>query len=216
MLRQTVLLALERELKAGTWKVGEKLPSEAELCRRFSVSRSTIRSAIGGLESQGLVESRQGSGTIVRSTSPTPLLLPQGQDVLQVLEFRMVIEKGVAALAAVRISDQELQELADLYEELVASATDQKKFSSLDFRFHAFLAEVTKNRYLVEIYRSMERSLEGAMDRIIAIMGTSGGIHDHKEILEALRRHDPLKAEQLMARHLEDTIDTVRRYESHL
>ena len=64
-LYSQIVSIVKRNLSAGTLTAGELLPSEAELCRAFDVSRSTVRQAIGILESEGLVVRRQGRGTFV-------------------------------------------------------------------------------------------------------------------------------------------------------
>lgn len=56
---------VKRNITAGTLSPGELIPSEAELCRTFNVSRSTVRQAIGALEAEGLVVRKQGRGTFV-------------------------------------------------------------------------------------------------------------------------------------------------------
>ena len=56
---------IKRNISAGTLATGALLPSEAELCRSFDVSRSTVRQAIGALETEGLVIRKQGRGTFV-------------------------------------------------------------------------------------------------------------------------------------------------------
>ena len=56
---------IKRNISAGTLPPGALLPSEAELCRTFDVSRSTVRQAIGALEAEGLVVRKQGRGTFV-------------------------------------------------------------------------------------------------------------------------------------------------------
>jgi len=56
---------VSRNISSGTLAVGALLPSEAELCRHFGISRSTVRQAIGELEAEGLVVRKQGRGTFV-------------------------------------------------------------------------------------------------------------------------------------------------------
>lgn len=56
---------VKRNISAGTLAPGDLLPSEAELCKTFDISRSTVRQAIGALESEGLVVRKQGRGTFV-------------------------------------------------------------------------------------------------------------------------------------------------------
>ena len=56
---------VKRNISAGTLSTGDLLPSESELCKCFDLSRSTVRQAIGALESEGLVVRKQGRGTFV-------------------------------------------------------------------------------------------------------------------------------------------------------
>lgn len=66
-LHQVVVKTLQSEIVRGLYPVGTLLPSEAALVQRFGVSRQTVRSAIRTLREMGLVNSRQGLGTLVRS-----------------------------------------------------------------------------------------------------------------------------------------------------
>ena len=70
--------ALQREIQAGRWKAGERLPSEAALVERFGASRITVGRAVRDLQRAGLVERRVGSGTYVRSPQPAGLALSFG------------------------------------------------------------------------------------------------------------------------------------------
>jgi DNA-binding LacI/PurR family transcriptional regulator len=71
---QQVYRALHREIQAGHWKGGDRLPSEAELVRRFGASRITVGRAVRDLQQAGLVERRAGSGTYVKEQPVTPAL----------------------------------------------------------------------------------------------------------------------------------------------
>ena len=66
---QQVHRALRREIQAGQWKPGDRLPSEAELVQRFGASRITVGRAVRDLQREGLVERRAGSGTFVTRTA---------------------------------------------------------------------------------------------------------------------------------------------------
>lgn len=68
-LSSTIADTLKDEIKAGTYPAGSKLPSENALCEQFSVSRSTIRSAIRELDAIGIITTRRGSGSYVNSTT---------------------------------------------------------------------------------------------------------------------------------------------------
>ena len=65
-LHRSIYEQLLREIEDGTWKLGERLPSEAVLCERFMASRITVAKAIGQLQREGRVRRRAGSGTFVQ------------------------------------------------------------------------------------------------------------------------------------------------------
>ena len=70
-----IVEALERKIAADRYAVGEKLPSEHDLCAEFGVSRFTVRQAIGQLRAAGLVSPRQGAGTVVASRHAAPIFV---------------------------------------------------------------------------------------------------------------------------------------------
>jgi GntR family transcriptional regulator len=65
-----VAQALEKSVGDGVWAPGERLASEAEICRHFGVSRTTVRQALARLEQEGMVERRKGFGTFVAAGGP--------------------------------------------------------------------------------------------------------------------------------------------------
>jgi DNA-binding GntR family transcriptional regulator len=101
---------LSEQIEAGRYKVGQALPTEAELQQRFDVSRHTVREALRDLKSRGLVLARPGIGTLVRSKAPQSRLM-QGIGTLKeliqfveatrmkVLKRRVVIADGPLAAA---------------------------------------------------------------------------------------------------------------------
>lgn len=68
-LVEQVASQIEELIEAGYWSVGDRIPSEMELIEKFDVSRNTLREAIRALVHAGLLETKQGSGTIVRSAN---------------------------------------------------------------------------------------------------------------------------------------------------
>src|SRR3984893_15927164 len=100
---------------------GDKLPSERELAEMLRVSRSSIRDAIRGLELMGLVEPRQGAGTIVREISAESLVNPFGNAlkrrealVGELLDFRKMLETPLAPRAATHASADEVSEMEEI------------------------------------------------------------------------------------------------------
>src|SRR5215213_4504500 len=86
-LYQIVIDALRQEILSGVRAVGEKLPTEDALCRRFGVSRHTIREALRQLREEGLVASRQGAGTVVVRRATPPLYISSISSVEELLQY---------------------------------------------------------------------------------------------------------------------------------
>ena len=109
-LTDRVCEALVQLISGEDFPPGSRLPSEMKMAGRFGVSRTVIREAVSRLKSEGLVESRQGSGVFVREGNMDapfrldPNILDSIQSVLQVVELRMVLEGEIAAIAASRCS----------------------------------------------------------------------------------------------------------------
>src|ERR671926_1168235 len=110
-------------IREGRWEPGDQIPPERELAERFRVSRTSVREALRALEMQGIIESRQGGGTFVRSADTEALVPPlaaailRGQrELAEVLEVRELIEPAIAALAAARATPEHTAELESLLE----------------------------------------------------------------------------------------------------
>ena len=116
---------MEQLIEQGQWKVGEKLPPEMELMDKFGVSRNTLREAIRALVHAGLLETKQGSGTLVRSTSVLGAALKRHvkkSTMMETLEVRFALEKQAAKMAAERRTEGDLAKLeASVSETKVAS-----------------------------------------------------------------------------------------------
>ena len=96
-------------IREGRWAPGDQIPPERELAERFRVSRTSVREALRALEMQGIIDSRQGGGTFVRTADTEALVPPLAAAILrgrrelaEVLEVRELIEPGIARLAAER------------------------------------------------------------------------------------------------------------------
>ena len=122
--RDKVYEAVARQLETlilEKLKPGDKLPPERELAEMFAVSRSSIRDAIRSLELSGLVEPRQGVGTVVCEVTADSLLNPlvnalkrRQELVSELLEVRKMIEPPLAARAATHASEDEIKEMEDI------------------------------------------------------------------------------------------------------
>lgn len=222
-LRSQVYMQLKNQLMAGVWKAGEKLPSENELCESLGVSRVTVRAAIQQLEILGLVETRHGGGNFVKDFSTIdamdalhPLIqINENQDIITVLEYRKIIEKGTIGLIAPKITRSDIDRLEETYQLMVSlSGTDQpQKQAEADHLFHYQLAQITNNPIITKVYELINVILSAAMVEIVRLLGTEMGLRYHRQLIDALKSGDKVLCEAMMEAHIEETIQKIRNTE---
>ncbi|MDR2788880.1 MAG: FadR family transcriptional regulator [Candidatus Accumulibacter sp.] len=219
-LRSQVYMQLKNQLMKGVWKAGEKLPSESELCALLGVSRVTVRAAIQQLEILGLIETRHGGGSFVREFSSVntvealhPLIQINGnRDIITVLEYRKIIEKGTIGLIAPKITKNDIDKLEENYRLTVSlSRTDQtQKQAEADHLFHHQLARITDNPIITKVYEVINIILSSAMIEIVRLLGTEMALRYHRQLIDALKTGDKALCEATMEAHIEETIQKIR------
>lgn len=120
----TLARLLTEEIEAGRYKVGEKIPTEAELQQRFDVSRHTVREALRDLKAQGLLLARAGVGTVVRSRAPRSRLMQGVGTLKELIQFveatRMKVLKRRVVIADEALAEElGVREGQELHEALV-------------------------------------------------------------------------------------------------
>jgi GntR family transcriptional repressor for pyruvate dehydrogenase complex len=212
---QEVARQLQRHITEAL-QPGELLPSERELARMLSVSRSSVRDAIRTLELMGLLEPRQGIGTVVCSPPATPVdpladaLLEKRKKVADLLDVRKMIEPLLARRAALQISSDEIanDEIANMEDILLrqeAKVRDGELGIEEDSQFHYAIAVASDNAAILKVVdvlmdllrETRERSLQGEGRQQKSLAG-------HRRILSALKRGDAAAAEAAMRRHLQE------------
>ena len=137
---------------------GDKLPSERELAEMLRVSRSSIRDAIRSLELMGMVEPRQGAGTIVRELSSESMLNPianalkrKGELIAELLDFRQMLEPQLAARAATRVSDEEVSEMEEILDRQEKRLRTGESTVGEDSEFHYAIALASGNSVVLKV-----------------------------------------------------------------
>jgi GntR family transcriptional repressor for pyruvate dehydrogenase complex len=213
-------MQLKNQLMEGVWKAGEKLPSENELCASLGVSRVTVRAAIQQLEILGLVETRHGGGNFARKFSSAnamnelhPLIrISENQDIITVLEYRKIIEKGTIGLIAPRITADDIARLEENYQ-LTVSLSDTgecQKQAETDHLFHYQLARITGNPIIIKVYEIINVILANAMVEIVRLLGTEMALRYHRQLIDALKTGDKVLCESTMEAHIEETIKKIQ------
>lgn len=191
---------------------GDKLPSERELAELLGVSRSSIRDAIRSLELVGLVEPRQGAGTVVREITSEVLVTPlasilahKRQLVGELLEFRKILEPALAARAAMHASPENLVAMDDILRRQAEKLSHGELAIEEDSEFHYTIATASGNSVVLRVLDILMDLLREMRARSLQRKGRpEKSIAGHRRILAAIRRHDPDAAEAAMRQHLKD------------
>ncbi|MCI3131079.1 FadR family transcriptional regulator [Phenylobacterium aquaticum] len=215
-LYERVARDLSRQIAEGEYAVGRRLPSERDLAQAYAVSRPTIREAIIALELDGLVEVRLGSGVYVTAR------LPRGgqageMDVgpFELLEARRAIEGEACAIAALLITDEQLDELQGLVDEMQAENNrDILMSEDADRRFHMLIATATRNSAMINAVETLwDARARSPQTQLLSAKAHAAGviprIDEHAVVLEALRRRSPEAARRAMRDHLTRVLDSL-------
>ena len=198
---------------------GERLPSERELCELLGVSRTALREGVRSLVAKGLLEVRQGGGTVVRtpdiqlaSEMMTILLRVSGVAVFdRIHEVRRLLEVEIAGLAARRRTDDQLEWLRSLAAATVASA-DHEAWAAADVEFHAALAVATENPLYPVLLASMADMLMELRRTVATLPNTPERAHrHHTAIVDAVAARDRAAARRAMSDHMNEAESTFQR-----
>ena len=196
---------------------GDKLPSERELAEMLQVSRSSIRDAIRSLELTGLVEPRQGAGTIVRELSAESLVNPfanalkrRQELVSELLDFRKMLEPPLAARAATHASPDEISEMEEILQRQEATLSHGEASIAEDAEFHYSIALASGNSVVLKVLDILMDLLRETRERSLQLQGRpQRSLAGHRRILAAIKRHDAEAAKDAMRRHIEDVEEIV-------
>ena len=198
-------------------KPGDKLPSERELALSCKVSRSSIRDAMRRLELMGLVEPRQGAGTIVRQLSPdalvnplTAILLRQRKHLAELLDVRRMIEPPIAARAAQHITPEQLAHLEEILRRHSQKLSLNEPAIEEDSEFHYIIATAANNSMLLQVIDVLMDLLRESRERNMQVEGRpQKSFEGHKRIFTALCQGDAKATEAAMRRHLDEVTELV-------
>lgn len=206
---------IEALILDGKIEVGSKLPTEAELCETFCVSRTVVREAVAKLKSLGLVETKRGVGTTVVRNAPADRPFHHNidptavEDILNILELRIIVEESAAGLAALRRDDTDIANLERIHTAFRKACSEQKLARSEDYEFHLAIAVATKNPLVRGFYEQFNKNIIPRAKLINTNIDQSESEKylervetEHRAILDAIVAGDADAARQAMHRHL--------------
>jgi GntR family transcriptional repressor for pyruvate dehydrogenase complex len=210
-LYEGIAKQIERFVSEDVLKPGDKLPSERELAEMFQVSRSSVRDGIRTLELAGLVEARQGEGTIVCDLSPDSVVSPlanvlvrKRQLVAELLDVRKMLEPPLAARAANNASPEEIAYLEDILRRQGQKVRRGELAIEEDSEFHYNIARAANNSVIMKVLDILMDLLRKTRERSLQVRGRPRqSFATHRRILSAIKRRDARAAEVAMRQHLQ-------------
>lgn len=223
LLADVVYDSIRRAIANGEYAEDERLPGENAMAAQFDVSRPVIRAALKRLREEGLVNSRQGSGSYISSAVvPKPLAfqpLETIADLQRCYEFRLTIEPAAAALAAGRRSEADLAEIEKLLQ-MMRDATERRSHrEDADFGFHLAITAAANNQYFETSMRALKEHIAVGMKfHGLSLQTVRGGLDhvldEHAHIFQAIRKGEAEVARVAMAAHVGGSRD--RLFEGRL
>ncbi|MFN2198201.1 MAG: FadR/GntR family transcriptional regulator [Anaerolineales bacterium] len=210
-LYEQIVAQIEARILSGELQSGDKLPSERELAEQFGVSRTAIREAMKALTQSGLVEILPGRGTFVTDSTSSAvrhsldILVRVGNEtgITDLLEVREILEPEIAALAALRAEQEDIQSMEEAVHAMDQAIDDPGSFIEADLDFHLALAHGSKNALIPVLIDSLVDLLRKHRIRAASV---DGGMQrsqpHHKIILEAVKNKDADAARAAMQAHL--------------
>lgn len=211
-----VLDQIKEHIISGEWAPGTKIPGELELTGLFGVSRVSIREAINRLVGMGILSIRRGEGTFVSEILPRdymnallPFLMIDNASLMEMLEFRAMVEIESARLAARRATAEDVSRMKGILEHMEKCKGDYKKFAAEDLNFHTALALATHNSVVIKVNAIVHDMLRSAMEEVVSQTGFDDGLYYHGKILEAVVGREESAAVEHMKEHIQVTIRKV-------
>ncbi|OCX58210.1 GntR family transcriptional regulator [Thioclava sp. SK-1] len=205
---------LRTQIETGAYPPGSRLPSEAQLTREFSVSRTVVREAVAALRSDGLVEPRQGAGVFVLDPKPS-LDLPfknidfvRISSMIEMLELRTAVEVEAAGLAAQRRSPAQEENILHALQTLRGFSQAGKTSVEADFDLHLAISDATNNPRFRDFLSMVganlipRRALEKTDDDSATDSYLRGLDAEHEKIVAAILDGNEQAARDAMRQHL--------------
>ena len=202
-LEEQVTETLEAEILTGKLAAGASL-TEQSLSVRLGVSRTPIRAALHTLAEEGLINLIPNKGAVVVGVTR--------EDLIDIYRIRMRLEGLASALAAQRISPEELATLHESVElaEFYISKNDAEHLKELDTQFHAIIYRASGNRMLNKTLSELHRNITSYRKMSLAVPGRlERSVGEHREILAAIEERDAERADRLTSAHVEAALENM-------
>jgi len=215
------ILKIKNLIVDGALRPGDRLPTQDRLATQLGLSRSSLREAVSALTLLGVLDARQGDGTYVTSLRPDLLVgvigytvdLHQDSSLLELFEVRRVLEPAASALAATRITDDELNGVHDCLVRM-QDLSDPQELVAGDLEFHDRIVRASGNATLASVVRGFSQQTSRVhVWRMAAVAGVPEWTRtQHEAIYRALVAHDAQMVLAAETVHVSESELWLRRY----
>ena len=188
LLRQRIF---NRELEPGSWI------DELKLAEEYGISRTPLREALKVLAAEGLITMKVRRGAYVTEVSE--------KDLTDVYHLLSLLEADAAGVAAEQATDDELQELSRLHQDLEAAQSDREKFFELNERFHMRLLDLADNKWRNQMVADLRKVMKLNRHNSLLKSGRlEESLQEHRQLMQALSERNALAAVNCMKAHFQN------------
>lgn len=218
-LSQQLSALLQKQMLYGEILPGKKIPSQRVLAKRHGLARATVREAVQDLELKGMIKTQHGGGSLCLNLLESHFELPleissdNFEFQVQVMEMRAALEGEAAYYAALRATDEQLENIGQEYRAMQERSSGNTTLTKAkaDLRFHMIIAEASHNLLVISFsqifYSRYFNAIYGVLDRTLKKFGRypDGISAQHTQIYQALIDRDADLARQVATQHIDYT-----------
>jgi len=204
-------------MKQGEYQIGDKLPSERDIAEQMKVSRNSIREALSALQILGVIESRAGTGTYIRTSVKNNVNIDQvvtfvekGEDLFEVWEARKEIEDSLVKFAIDRANKEDIDRIAEALAAMYKAtlARDNVRFLDANTDFHLSVAKAADNLPLMNALRPLlEITTQELLEELklgYVWQEVEECLAGHEAIAEAIQKHDRKAGAKAVTAHFDE------------
>lgn len=204
------------EIQSGSFEIGDKLPTERELCEQFNVSRAPIRQALSALELNGIIYSRQGEGVFIKNTQidterDQSSVFLESISPEDIVEARMNLEPLIIKFAAIRATDEDIERLRETIKKMELETKAGKYVPETDEQLHNEIAKASHNELFIKMMSVISNAMKQQemwqfiRDRTVTRPDYREiNFNEHKSLIKAIEDHDVEEAVRLMTSHMKN------------
>jgi GntR family transcriptional repressor for pyruvate dehydrogenase complex len=207
---------LKEYIMSGAVKVGDKMPTEKELCEQFGVGRGTIREAMCTLQANGFVKMQPGKGAFVASTKEyakkeiMEWFVENEVQVKDIIEVRSAIEPLAIKLAIQKATKEDGRTLELIHQKILQAiiSNEVSEIGIYDEEFHTYIVKCSQNKMLISINEQICDYLKAFRGKTFQIPhNVENIVPAHTNILNAFLEGNIEAAQRFMSEHIEKIIN---------